>query len=134
MSTREQTKARSIPVQHPIPGAADEPVFNEPWEAQAFALAVHLNETGLFEWSQWAELFGENLSKSQQINPEATYYEVWLDTLETLLTKKTATSMEELVGEQDAWRAAAKKTPHGEPIELARSVAQNRFKLNEKPG
>jgi hypothetical protein len=28
----------------------EEPVFREPWEAQAFSMAVALHERGLFTW------------------------------------------------------------------------------------
>ena len=38
-----------------IPHDADGPVFREPWEAQAFALAVALHERGLFSWQEWAD-------------------------------------------------------------------------------
>ena len=37
-----------------IPRDADGPVFREPWEAQAFAMAVALHERGLFAWGEWA--------------------------------------------------------------------------------
>ena len=36
----------------------DEPVFKEPWEARAFALAVALNESGHLDWSEWAQSLG----------------------------------------------------------------------------
>lgn len=117
---------------HPIPLGADGPVFNEPWEAQAFALAVHLNESGVFEWSEWAENLGEIIQKNQNTQSGSTYYENWLETLELILTLKTETLSSELVAEQKAWKAAAMNTPHGEPIELAQTVASARTKLNEK--
>src|SRR5436190_12475375 len=31
------------------------PVFAEPWQAQAFALAVKLSEQGHFTWKEWAQ-------------------------------------------------------------------------------
>ena len=37
-----------------LPRDADGPVFREPWEAQAFAMAVSLHERGLFTWPEWA--------------------------------------------------------------------------------
>ena len=36
------------------PAADGAPVFREPWEAHAFAMAVRLHEQGLFTWPQWA--------------------------------------------------------------------------------
>ena len=56
----------------------DEPVFAEPWEAQAFALAVSLSERGLFTWSEWTEAVAAAT--------EEGYYERWLATLERLVT------------------------------------------------
>jgi hypothetical protein len=37
-----------------IPRNAECPVFREPWEAQAFALALSLSERGVFSWKEWA--------------------------------------------------------------------------------
>ena len=36
-----------------FPVDEDGPVFNEPWEARAFALAVSLRDQGLFTWTEW---------------------------------------------------------------------------------
>ncbi len=38
---------------------ADETVFREHWQAQAFALAVQLIESGAITWSAWAATLGE---------------------------------------------------------------------------
>jgi hypothetical protein len=35
-----------------LPRGKDGPVFAEPWEAQAFALAVKLSEQGHFSWKE----------------------------------------------------------------------------------
>ncbi len=42
-----QRAAAAVPS---IPRDAEGPVFREPWEAQAFAMALALNERGLFTW------------------------------------------------------------------------------------
>ena len=44
-----------------IPRDADGPVFREPWEAQAFAMALVLHERGLFTWSEWAATLADEL-------------------------------------------------------------------------
>ena len=67
-----------------LPKDVDGPVFAEPWEAQAFAMAVKLNEAGVFSWSEWAETLGAEL-KAQ---PERPYYESWLAALERLVEAK----------------------------------------------
>ena len=36
--------------------------FHEPWHAQIFALTIHLNEQGHFEWKDWSQAFSEALS------------------------------------------------------------------------
>src|SRR5262249_62281598 len=64
-----------------LPRDEDGPVFREPWEAQAFALAVALNERGVFTWSEWAATLGEETKRAQAAgDPDLgnTYYRHWL--------------------------------------------------------
>lgn len=99
-----------------LPKDADGPVFAEPWEAQAFAMAVKLNEAGVFGWGEWAETLGSEL-KSQ---PQRPYYESWLAALEKLVEAKGVMSEAERLARVAAWDRAARATPHGQPIELSR--------------
>src|SRR6266566_8753762 len=104
-----------------IPRDADGPVFREPWEAEAFALAVSLNERGLFTWKEWAKILGEEIKKAQAAgDPDTgeTYYRHWLATLERMVAAKGATSAQALAQHYRAWERAMHRTPHGEPIEL----------------
>jgi nitrile hydratase accessory protein len=104
-----------------IPCDAEGPVFREPWEAQAFAMALALNERGLFTWSEWAATLGEEIKRAQAAgDPDTgeTYYRHWLNTLERLVTEKGATDATTLARYRDAWDHAADRTPHGTPIEL----------------
>ena len=39
-----------------LPRDQNGPVFNQPWEAKAFALAVHLSEAGCFTWPEWVRI------------------------------------------------------------------------------
>ena len=48
-----------------IPRNAEGPVFREPWQAEAFALALSLHERGLFTWKEWAATLGEEIKKAQ---------------------------------------------------------------------
>jgi nitrile hydratase accessory protein len=91
-----------------------DPVFREPWEAQAFAMAVTLHQQGLFTWAEWADALGARIASA----PELPYYQHWLATLESLVAAKGASSPEELTRYQQAWEHAAHRTPHGESIEL----------------
>ena len=99
-----------------IPRDRDGPVFAEPWEAQAFAMAVKLNEAGVFGWGEWAETLGAELKAA----PERPYYESWLVALERLAEAKGVTSPEERAARIEAWDRAARATPHGQPILLSR--------------
>jgi nitrile hydratase accessory protein len=104
-----------------IPRDADGPVFREPWEAQAFALAVALHERGVFTWSEWAEALGDEILRAQASgDPDTgeTYYHHWLATLERLAGEKGVADAETLARYRDAWDHAADRTPHGDPIEL----------------
>jgi nitrile hydratase accessory protein len=105
-----------------IPSDSSAVVFREPWEAQAFAIAVALNERGLFSWPEWAATLAEEISAAQaRRDPDTgeTYYHHWLATLERIAIAKRATDAVTLARYRDAWDHAADRTPHGTPIELA---------------
>ena len=104
-----------------IPRRDDAPIFAKPWEARAFALAVHLNERGLFSWAEWAGRFGANLRANTEAGECLTYYEVWWQTLEEFGEEKSLASSTERARRAAEWREAAARTPHGQPIELRRS-------------
>lgn len=104
-----------------IPVDADGPVFREPWEAQAFAMALALHERGLFTWSEWAAALAAEIKRAQADgDPDSgeTYYRHWLAALERLVTDKGVASTQTLHRYRDAWDHAADRTPHGQPIEL----------------
>jgi nitrile hydratase accessory protein len=104
-----------------IPCGAEGPVFREPWEAQAFAMAVALRERGLIEWSEWAQTLGDEIKRAQTAgDPDTgeTYYRHWLAALERIVTEKGLTNADTLARYRAAWDHAADRTPHGQPIEL----------------
>jgi nitrile hydratase accessory protein len=104
-----------------IPRDAEGPVFREPWEAQAFAMALALHERGLFTWQEWAATLGEEIKRAQAAgDPDTgeTYYRHWLNTLERLVAAKGVTDSATLARYRDAWDHAAERTAHGAPIEL----------------
>ena len=104
-----------------VPCDAEGPVFREPWEAQAFAMALALHERGVFTWPQWAATLGEEIKRAQGAgDPDTgeTYYHHWLAALERLVAEKGVATRETLARYHDAWDRAAERTPHGEPIEL----------------
>ena len=67
-----------------IPHDEQGPVFREPWEAQAFAMALALQQRGLFTWSEWATALGQEIKRAQTAgDPDTgdTYYRHWLANL-----------------------------------------------------
>jgi nitrile hydratase accessory protein len=92
-----------------------DPVFSEPWEAQAFALVVALHDRGAFSWPEWSSALAAEIAR----DPGASYYHQWLAALEGLLAEKRVTDASTLARYRAAWERAAERTPHGTPIELA---------------
>ncbi len=104
-----------------LPTGDEGPIFREPWEAQAFAMAVALQECGVFTWNEWAATLGAEIKRAQaQGDPDtgATYYRHWLAALEQILSRKGIADEALLSRYREAWDRAAHRTPHGIPIEL----------------
>ena len=104
-----------------IPRDDGGPVFREPWEAQAFSMALALHQRGVFTWPEWAAALAHELKRAQANgDPDTgeTYYRHWLATLERLVTEKGVASEQTLARYRDAWDRAADRTAHGTPIEL----------------
>ncbi|MBW8635839.1 nitrile hydratase accessory protein [Hoeflea sp. WL0058] len=97
---------------------ADGPAFEEPWQAQAFAMVVQLNEQGLLDWSDWAEALSAELGSPGAAADGSDYYECWLAALEKLLAAQGIVSGSQIGSVAEAWRRAAHATPHGSPILL----------------
>jgi nitrile hydratase accessory protein len=98
------------------------PVFAEPWEAQAFALAVKLSEQGHFTWKEWAAALADELkAAANRGEPDdgSRYYQHWLAALERLVAAKGLSDPAALLARKEAWAEAYRHTPHGKPVELA---------------
>lgn len=105
-----------------LPCDVEGPVFAEPWQAQAFAMAVALHKSGLFSWPEWAEALSTEIKRAQADgDPDRgdTYYDHWLNALEKLIVAKGVADHDLLHALRDAWDRAADATPHGQPILLA---------------
>jgi nitrile hydratase accessory protein len=110
--------AEAVPA---VPEARDRSQFREPWEAQAFALAVALHERGLFSWTEWSAALADEIHAAKARGDQdagETYYHHWLAALERLAVSKRATDSVTLARYREAWIHAASRTPHGTPIEL----------------
>jgi nitrile hydratase accessory protein len=114
-------KGPELPHLTDLPRDANGPVFAEPWEAHAFAMALTLHEKGLFTWPEWAAALADEIKAAQAAgDPDTgeTYYRHWLAALEKIVAMKKVTTPDALTRYQAAWDAAADRTPHGKPIEL----------------
>jgi nitrile hydratase accessory protein len=104
-----------------LPRDAGGPVFAEPWQAQAFALAVKLSEQGHFTWKEWAGALAEELkAAADRGEPDdgSQYYHHWLAALERLVTAKGLSDPAAMLARKKAWADAYRHTPHGKPVEL----------------
>ncbi len=107
-----------------LPLDEEGPVFAEPWQAQAFAIAVRLSAQGHFTWTEWAAALAEQLqSAAERGEPDdgSRYYEYWLAALEQLVTEKQLTELAALRERKEAWADAYRHTPHGKPVVLNQS-------------
>ena len=105
-----------------LPRDSEGPVFNQPWEAKAFALAVRLSEAGCFSWPEWVKIFSREIKAAQDSgDPDLgdTYYRHWLNALERICIAKGLVDGEVMGRRKADWRRAYLNTPHGQPIELA---------------
>lgn len=96
-------------------------VFAEPWEAEAFALAVELSEQGHFTWPEWTAALAAQLKAATdrgEIDDGSRYYHYWLAALEDLVTGKGLADREALQRCKAAWADAYRHTPHGQPVSL----------------
>ncbi|MDE2876066.1 MAG: nitrile hydratase accessory protein [Gemmatimonadota bacterium] len=105
----------------PLPGDDDGPVFEEPWQAQAFALAVKLSELGHFSWKTWARTLSEELAAAaERGEPDdgSHYYHHWVAALERLVVERGLGEAVGLERSKEAWADAYRHTPHGQPVHL----------------
>lgn len=118
MNTPDQ---QSFPESQNLPRDDDGVVFREPWEAQAFALAVRLSAQGHFTWTEWAESLAAELAAAAErgeADDGSEYYYHWVAALEKLVTSKGLAGEPELYERKEAWADAYRHTPHGKPVQL----------------
>jgi nitrile hydratase accessory protein len=113
------------------------PVFAEPWQAAAFALAVDLSARGYFTWKEWTTALAEELEAAairDEPDDAARYYQYWLAALERLLTAKDLADPQALLARTEAWAEAYRRTPHGQPVELEKEAeVTSAYKLPHDP-
>lgn len=128
MSTPDRT-ANAPPLDQPafarLPRDTGGPVFAEPWQAQAFAMAMRLSAAGWFTWQEWAQALGEQLRLAAargEPDDGSHYYEHWLAALEQLVLAKGLSNREMLRERKEQWAEAYRLTPHGQPVELSAAM------------
>ena len=124
MTTSSASEAAGLAGLPRLPRDEGGPAFAEPWQANAFALAVTLSEQGHFTWKEWASALADTLrGAAERGEPDdgSRYYHHWLVTLERLVIAKGLANQETLVARKEAWIEAYRNTPHGKPVELPRS-------------
>lgn len=115
------TASTTEPIPVPPDDGSDEPVFTEPWHAQLFAITVKLSEAGHFTWPEWTERFGAFSKRSSENGAPkdgSTYYDIWLEALESLLIESNLASQSVLHELKQGWTEAYLETPHGQPVKL----------------
>ena len=103
------------------PLAPPEPEFDEPWQAQALALADTMVQAGRFTEVEWAKALNAALTEAEALGaPDTldTYYTAVVVALERLCEARAGISGEDRALRRAAWEAAYRRTPHGQPVVL----------------
>ncbi len=77
----------------PVVRESDEPVFHQDWEGRMFAINNLLIGSGLFNVDEFRHAI-ERIPAPRYL--DSTYYEKWLDAVQTLLVEKGVVAREEL--------------------------------------
>ena len=123
--TASAAAARALPaLRAELPGLPCDsggPVFHAPWEAQAFAMTLALHERGEFSWKEWAQTLADVIAEVRKRGEADTgehYYRHWQTALERITARKGLVSDALQLQRRQQWDEAARRTPHGQPIEL----------------
>ncbi|HLJ93745.1 MAG TPA: nitrile hydratase accessory protein [Gemmataceae bacterium] len=111
-----------------MPRDAEGPVFNEPWQARAFALAVRLSEAGWFSTREWTAFLSQEIHSASapcSRDLHSQYYHHWLSALERLCIEKRLVTAADMRRRKEEWRQAYLHTPHGQPIELSAGASDS---------
>ena len=109
-----------------LPADGDGPVFQEPWQATAFALAVHLSERGAIPWTEWSAALAREIRSAAGDPARAdAYFQHWLRALERVCAEKGMIEPSEIRRRQEQWRRAYLATPHGQPVQLDRRARRH---------
>ena len=105
----------------PLRNVDGDPVFDEPWQAEALAIADTLVSNGMFSAGQWSQALGEALRIAESegaADDQATYYNCVLRALEELVAEHGEIDRQAMAGKREDWEQAYLSTPHGQPVRL----------------
>jgi hypothetical protein len=106
----------------PLARKAASQLFDEPWQAQALAMADLLVQSGIINGHDWANRLGARLRSAPpdaRADDANAYYGAVLDALEDLLYGSNALDPAQVASFQAQWKRAYLNTPHGAPVELS---------------
>ena len=101
-------------------------MFAEPWQAQAFALAVSFQRKGISPGKNGPPLLADELhAAARRGEPDdgSRYYEHWLSALESLVTAKGLADPTALLTRRRLGPLPTETLPHGQPVELLQPQA-----------
>jgi nitrile hydratase accessory protein len=79
-----------------LPRRNGELVFEEPWQGRAFGMAIALHEHGAYEWEEFRQALIDRIAAAERRGGPFVYYEIWLETFESLLSAKGLVTPDEL--------------------------------------
>ena len=106
---------------NPLLAKDGEPLFDEPWQAEALAMADNLVQSGLFSATTWSETLGKHLKNAVSCgepDTSLTYYNAVLATLEEMIAANSNIDQTDMQGKRKDWESAYLSTPHGRPVIL----------------
>ncbi len=90
-----------------LPRENGELLFESPWEARVFGLAIALHEKGAFPWKVFSQALAEEISTAEQSGETSTYYQHWLRALRQVATGEGLLLVEEILERAELVRAEA---------------------------
>ena len=96
MTQKADRQIATMETQIALPRENGELVFQAPWEARAFGLAVALNENDLYEWREFSAELAATIAAAEQNNDPSNYYARWIASLEELVVARGLISREQL--------------------------------------
>lgn len=85
-----------------VPRSNGELVFDAPWHARAFGMAVSLCQDGRYEWADFQRAISEEIARTDQHGVDE-YYECWLAALATVMSTEVDTHV--LAEREDEFRS-----------------------------